>query len=394
MRDHKPVRIFLLLLLSWSWLANPLASAAHPMGNFSISHYAGIRLERGFIEVRYLVDMAEIPTFQEMQATGIVAQEADPSLAPYLRKKAGLLAAGLALEVNGQLVPLQLISQNAIFPPGAGGLPTMKALFVYRAALGNLCSGSTCEAHYRDSNFAGHAGWKEIVVTADSGLNLTASSAPATDRSAQLSNYPTDLLSSPPQDLEASFSFAAVSSVAKSAPPADGILSSSTPSTVSAGNENPNRSSANISRSHASSDVPAAAAEAHEQSARATTFPEAATTTPEKNSRVSLAAAPAALRANRQATPRNRFTELVSARNLSFWFLFTAALIAAGLGALHALEPGHGKTIVAAYLVGSRGTAKHAVFLGIIVTAAHTAGVYLLGALTLYASKYIVPEQL
>ena len=100
------------------------------------------------------------------------------------------------------------------------------------------------------------------------------------------------------------------------------------------------------------------------------------------------------LHANQQPTPRNKFTELVSTRNLSLWFLFSAAFIAAGLGAFHALEPGHGKTIVAAYLVGSRGTARHAVFLGIIVTAAHTAGVYLLGAVTLYASKYIVPEQL
>ena len=79
---------------------------------------------------------------------------------------------------------------------------------------------------------------------------------------------------------------------------------------------------------------------------------------------------------------------------MSFWVLFSAALIAGGLGALHALEPGHGKTIVAAYLVGSRGTARHAVLLGIVVTAAHTAGVYLLGAVTLYASRYIVPEQL
>ena len=49
----------------------------------------------------------------------------------------------------------------------------------------------------------------------------------------------------------------------------------------------------------------------------------------------------------------------------AIWFLFLAAGIAAGLGALHALEPGHAKTIVAAYLVGSRGTARHAVLLGI-----------------------------
>jgi ABC-type nickel/cobalt efflux system permease component RcnA len=64
------------------------------------------------------------------------------------------------------------------------------------------------------------------------------------------------------------------------------------------------------------------------------------------------------------------------------------------LGALHALTPGHGKTIVGAYLVGSRGTWKHAVFLGLVVTATHTAGVYALGAATLLASAWILPERL
>jgi ABC-type nickel/cobalt efflux system permease component RcnA len=73
--------------------------------------------------------------------------------------------------------------------------------------------------------------------------------------------------------------------------------------------------------------------------------------------------------------------------------LFTLA-VAASLGALHALEPGHGKTVVAAYLVGSRGTAGHAFLLGLVVTASHTVGVYLLGAVTLYASRYVVPERL
>ena len=101
-----------------------------------------------------------------------------------------------------------------------------------------------------------------------------------------------------------------------------------------------------------------------------------------------------ALRANQQSTLRSKFTELMNAKPFSVWFLFLAAGLAAGLGALHALEPGHGKTIVAAYLAGSRGTARHAVLLGVVGTAAHTAGVYLLGALTLFASQYIVPEQL
>jgi ABC-type nickel/cobalt efflux system permease component RcnA len=104
---------------------------------------------------------------------------------------------------------------------------------------------------------------------------------------------------------------------------------------------------------------------------------------------------PAPLRKNVQATPRSRFTQLIATKeNPGLWVLLSAAFIAAGLGALHALEPGHGKTLVAAYLVGSRGKARHAVLLGLIVTAAHTAGVYLLGAIALYAARYIVPEQL
>jgi ABC-type nickel/cobalt efflux system permease component RcnA len=50
--------------------------------------------------------------------------------------------------------------------------------------------------------------------------------------------------------------------------------------------------------------------------------------------------------------------------------------------------------MVAAYLVGSRGTARDAVLLGVIVTASHTPGIFALGAITLYASRLIVAEQL
>jgi high-affinity nickel-transport protein len=250
---------------------------------------------------------------------------------------------------------METVSRDVIFPAGAGGLPTMKLGFVYRASLESLSSGSAhYDVHYRDDNFAGRAGWKEIVVTAEPAAQLTASSAPITDRSAQLSNYPTDLLNSPPQDVEATFGFFQTLVTGNSPKPVNAVKTVAT--------------------------IPPAPAKAPKT---AGVSPPQATSTPAIS-----------LRANQQATPRNRFTELITARNLSFWFLFTAALIAAGLGGLHALEPGHGKTIVAAYLVGSRGTARHAVFLGLIVTAAHTAGVYILGAITLGASKYIVPDRL
>ena len=94
------------------------------------------------------------------------------------------------------------------------------------------------------------------------------------------------------------------------------------------------------------------------------------------------------------ATPRSTFTQLVTAQELSVGIILLAMATALGVGAVHALEPGHGKTIVAAYLVGARGTARHAVFLGLVVTASHTAGVFLLGLVTIYASRHVVPERL
>ncbi|MBV9766885.1 MAG: sulfite exporter TauE/SafE family protein, partial [Acidobacteriaceae bacterium] len=103
---------------------------------------------------------------------------------------------------------------------------------------------------------------------------------------------------------------------------------------------------------------------------------------------------PVPLQANRQPTPRNAFTELMRTQQLRLGIVLLAVGIAASLGALHALEPGHGKTIVAAYLVGSKGTARDAILLGTTVTISHTAGVYLLGAITIYAQKYILPERL
>src|SRR5260370_37040149 len=100
------------------------------------------------------------------------------------------------------------------------------------------------------------------------------------------------------------------------------------------------------------------------------------------------------MKPNQQSSPRNAFTEIMGTQRIGLGIALLAALIAAGLGALHALEPGHGKAIVAAYLVGGRGTARHAVLLGTIVTISRTAGVYLLRAFTLHAQKDILPATL
>ena len=79
---------------------------------------------------------------------------------------------------------------------------------------------------------------------------------------------------------------------------------------------------------------------------------------------------------------------------ISFGVGLISLLVAFGLGSLHAFEPGHGKTMVAAYLVGSRGTAKHAVLLGLVTTFTHTVSVFVLGFVTLFLSHYIMPEKM
>jgi ABC-type nickel/cobalt efflux system permease component RcnA len=304
----------------------PWAALAHPLGNFSISHYARLQIERQRIEIYYLLDMAELPTFQVLQEHGMVPEVGYPGVRQYLEQHTTFLQNGLRLEVNGQRLPLQRKAQEIRFPSGAGGLPTLKLGIVYHASLATIPATDVQRLFYQDTNFPGRAGWKEVLVVAGPGSIIVQSSVPTTDRSQALTNYPTDLLNSPPQVLEADVLFTR-QAVAFASP----------------------------------ADVPP-----H----------------------------PLSLEANQHIMARNAFTELINPRQLSFGVVCLALAMAVGLGAVHALEPGHGKTVVAAYLVGSRGTAWHALYLGMIVTVTHTAGVYVLGGLALYASHYIVPERL
>ena len=315
------------------------AALAHPMGNFSINHYAHITVCGDRIELRYIIDMAEIPTFQVIEETGIVPRPANPTVVAYLRRQAEILARGLSIRLNSKPLALNVISRAVLFPTGAGGLPTMKLGFDYRALVPIKPAAAQLVLQYSDQNFQERAGWKEVIVTRGDGTDVAQSSAPTADRSEELSNYPTDLLHSPPQTLEARvvYRVAAVQSH-----PAE-----------------PNQASA---------------------AARTRWF----------SSFNSLR-----LGANRQGTPRSALTELITdSRQPSLWFALIAAIVAAGLGAFHALEPGHGKTLVAAYLVGSRGSARHAFLLGATVTTSHTASVYALGGLTIYACRWVVPERL
>jgi nickel/cobalt exporter len=372
------VALFSLMLLTFTG-----SGSAHPLGNFSISQYSALRISRSEIELRYLIDMAEIPTFQEIQESGFVPKPEDPSIEAYLKRKTELLSDGLRLEINGQRLTPLAESREIIFPPGAGDLPTMKIGILYRAKLTMDSKTSEYLLSYRDDNFAGRAGWKEVIAVTAPGASILNSSVPEVDRSSQLSNYPTDLLNSPPQELAARVAFTTA--------PGPVSVASTAGSRIDEGNAEKARTvnKFQMIRSDASrrsSDVEPIK-QPPGRSMIKPGFADPDSPVADENNGIQL-------QANQQATPRNSFTDLIATQQLGLGIVLIALAVAVGLGAFHALEPGHGKTLVAAYLVGSRGTIKHAFLLGVIVTAAHTAGVYLLGAVTLYASQYIVPERL
>lgn len=90
---------------------------------------------------------------------------------------------------------------------------------------------------------------------------------------------------------------------------------------------------------------------------------------------------------------RQRLVESLTQAAHGPQFVLLALGVAFFLGAAHGLTPGHGKTLVAAYLVGSRGTIRDAVYLGSVVTITHTSSVFVLGLLTLVASHYVLLDR-
>ena len=170
-----------------------LASAtclAHPMGNFSVNHYAKIGISPRSIEIRYLVDMAEIPTFQEIRQFDITPTADSPRASRYLDMQGQFLKEGISLVSDSQSIRLDTISRQVAFAEGAGGLPTMKVAFVFRGKLD--ASAGDHKLSYLDNNFPGRAGWKEIVVLGE-GVAILDSSASGADRSQELTNYSSDV---------------------------------------------------------------------------------------------------------------------------------------------------------------------------------------------------------
>lgn len=345
-------RLLLPLVIALCGLLSMATPAdAHPMGNFSINHFTSIRVQSGNVRLLYVIDMAEIPTFQELANLGSSHSTDLPPAerARYLSRKARELSAGLQLDMNGRPLKLQVQAGDLLFPPGAGGLPTERIYLVLGASL----PANHGTLRFQDLNFPGRAGWKEIVAAGGRGMQLRAASVGATSRSHALTIYPSTIVSSPPQNLSATLTVA---------PGAAAAPAWTAPAAVIRQAERPL-----LSRNGGWSLL-----------ARGLTK-----TGPNQTQQRGFA-----------ASRNDPLTGLIGQRRLPLGLLLLSLVVAFWFGAGHALSPGHGKTIVAAYLVGNQGTWKQAAILGLTVTATHTAGVFALGLVTLYLSSFILPDQL
>jgi ABC-type nickel/cobalt efflux system permease component RcnA len=287
--------VLLPLLASWA-----CAAFAHPMGNFSVSHYSRIELNAGGASLRYVLDLAEVPAAELLRQWNLDPASPLPELERRAAGQAVEWGRSLKLEVDGRAVAPVFDRASTALGSGANGMPTLRITSDFRldAAGGTL--------RFEDRNYPDRAGWKEIVIV---GAERATPGQP--DRSRELTSYPQDSLVSPPQDVQASATWRA--------------------------------SATGESAGAAQSDY---------------------------------------------------LSRLLRHGEITWGMMLAGMVVAFGLGAVHALSPGHGKTIVAAYLVGTRGTPKHAIFLGGMVTFTHTISVFFLGLTTLFLSQYVLPEKI
>jgi nickel/cobalt transporter (NicO) family protein len=275
-------------------LTLPGLAGAHPLGNFTINRFSRIEVSGPRVYVRYVLDLAEIPTFQAGRIDA--------------RKYATRIARNAHLAVDGRPAALIPVRTALAHPRGAGGLRTTRLEVVLA---GPLLQGRVSVA-YHDNNYRDRIGWKEIVV---------GETTPSSSR--ELRAYPKNLLQSPLD----------TTSVAAKLRPTGG-----------------------------------------------------AEVVPPLSRGASLQAPDRIADAG--------FASLVGRSHLSALVILASIAAALFWGAAHALSPGHGKTIITAYLVGQRGTPRHAALLGLIVTITHTIGVFALGLVTLALSQFVVPDRL
>jgi len=329
-------RFLALLALAAAAFAVRADTVASLLGNFTINQFSGVRLSEQAIDVRHTVLFGQLPALRELHLAdadgdGVTTQAERDG---YARQLASTYAGQLSVTVDGEPVPLHPVRWTTSLPTEQGGF-SLRLDIDFEGAL--PVAHTTRSLTFDNKIQAGRFGWNEIVVTAAAGVAVFDTNAFNTSLTQGLTESVQEL----PAD----------------GPPAE----------------------RSVRLAYRIGDAPAGAASLGSRPGA-----------------LSLAAPADARDADASFLQREtrRLVDLISAPEVPPHVAILAFLAAMLLGALHSFSPGHGKTVVGAYLIGSRATARHAVFLGFTVTVTHTIGVFALGFATWLASAYVLPERI
>lgn len=301
---------------------------AHPLGNFTSNAAIRVVFGQDATQIRYILDLAEIPTVQARQRLdvnddGDVTDDEADDFASQRCAETGPL---LTVEIDGVTEDITLTPVSIDFPEGQAGLLTTRL----------VCEGQTVgidgpsDVVIRDDNGLDRVGWREITLTGDR-VVIQSSDAPEQSTTQLLRMYPQGSLDAPARQVTAS------ASVAPGGPAA-------------------------------AADVldPAGLDDGSPTVAADQGFFERMTTS---------------------------YTELIARQEMTPGFILLAVGLAVLLGAAHAVAPGHGKTVMAAYVVGERGSTRQALAIGATVAMTHTVGTLLLGV-AIRLSEGLAAEEL
>jgi len=299
MRHLRTIPLYFVLLST----ALTAPAAAHPLGNFTINHLSLITTSSHRLHVHYVLDIAEIPTFQIMHDGSATWNDAD--LQRWARRETAVVLSALQIRVNGENAALQLASVRAALRPGAGGLPILRWVGEFGAPVlaVNATQVRVVDRVYADRRI----GWKDIVLGSE------------TEPTNDLRNYPSALIGTPRRITSMAF-----------------VVENGTARHIA----------------KASDSTPALG-------------PWSSWYSP------------------------NVLSDLFARPDQTPLFILLTILAAFGLGALHALEPGHGKALLAFTLVGARATTRQAIILAASLTFAHTAAVVILGIVLFFAAGFV-----
>src|ERR1041385_8265013 len=156
---------------------------AHPMGNFSVSHYSRIELTANGARIRYILDLAGIPTVQLLQQWKLEASAPREELERRAVEQARVWSRSLKVEVGGQPAAVAFERASMTLDKGGDGMPVLRVVSELRvdAAPGAL--------RFEAGNSPARTGWKEIVIVAGNDAIIDRATPNTPDRSRELTSY-------------------------------------------------------------------------------------------------------------------------------------------------------------------------------------------------------------